>query len=158
MNVTCNTKGIQLDSRGNKLANASIALDGEFVIRNLSVMNGPNGLFVSMPSQRGVNKNGETAYYDTAFPLTGELRAQINSVVINAYQQKLQEMAQAAQNVASYNPSAAYNSSAGYNPNVGYDPSAGHNPSEDYAVFPYNPSQAQPPVEEANQDDEMECF
>lgn len=97
MKVTCEPKGIQIMNKGNKLANASISLDDAFVIRNLSVMNGPNGIFVSMPSQKGLDKNGNTAYYDTAFPLNAGLRAEINDVVINAYEQKLKELQQGAQ-------------------------------------------------------------
>ncbi|MGN0679258.1 MAG: septation protein SpoVG family protein [Oscillospiraceae bacterium] len=97
MKVTCEPKGVQIMNKGNKLANASITLDDAFVIRNLSVMNGPRGVFVSMPSLKGIDKDGNTAYYDTAFPLNGELRAEINDVVLNAYQQKLNELQQGAQ-------------------------------------------------------------
>lgn len=99
MKVTCDTKGIQMMNKGSKLASASITLDDAFVVRNLSVMTGANGNFVSMPSQRGVDKNGREAFYDTAFPLSKELRKEINRVVLDAYSEKLKELTQqAAQN------------------------------------------------------------
>lgn len=96
MKVTCDTKGVQIMNKGNKLANASITLDDAFVIRNLSVMNGSKGIFVSMPSQKGLDKDGREAYFDTAFPLSKELRGEINRVVLDAYSEKLNELAQQA--------------------------------------------------------------
>lgn len=96
MKVTCDTKGVQIMNKGNKLANASITLDDAFVIRNLSVMNSVKGIFVSMPSQKGLDKDGREAYFDTAFPLNGDLRKEINKVVLDAYSEKLNELAQQA--------------------------------------------------------------
>lgn len=96
MKVKCDTRGIQIMNKGNKLANASITLDDAFVIRNLSVMNGTKGLFVSMPSQKGLDREGKETYYDTAFPLNKDLRAEINNVVLDAYAEKLNELQQSA--------------------------------------------------------------
>lgn len=92
MEITCEPKNIMLMNKGSKLANASITLDNAFVVRNLSVMNGANGLFVSMPSQKGLDKEGKEKYYDTAFPLSKELRSEINNVVLDAYAEKLKEL------------------------------------------------------------------
>lgn len=94
MKVTCDTKGIQMMNKGSKLALASITLDDAFVVRNLSVMTGTKGIFVSMPKQKGTDKNGKEAFYDTAFPLSGDLRKEINRVVLDAYSEKLKELAQ----------------------------------------------------------------
>lgn len=98
MKVSCDTKGIQIMNKGNKLANASIILDDAFVVRNLSVMNGSKGIFVSFPSQRGLDKDGNEKYYDTAFPLSADLRSEINNVVLDAYFEKLNELQQGARN------------------------------------------------------------
>ncbi len=98
MKVSCDTRGIQVMNKGNKLANASITLDDAFVIRNLSVMNGSKGIFVSMPSQRGLDRDGNEKYYDTAFPLSADLRSEINKVVLDAYSEKLNELQQGARN------------------------------------------------------------
>ena len=107
MKVTCDTKGILIMNKGNQLANASITLDDAFVIRNLRVMNGSNGLFVSMPSQKGLDKDGKEKYYDSAFPLNKELRGEINKVVLDAYSEKLNELSQEAKiRAASHEDSA----------------------------------------------------
>lgn len=94
MKVTCEPKSISLTAaqNSNRLATASIVLDDAFVVRNLSVMNGPNGLFVSMPSQKGKDKEGNVKYYDTAFPLIADLRSAINEAVLDSYAEKLNEL------------------------------------------------------------------
>lgn len=129
MKITCEPRGVQIANRGNQLANASITLDDAFVVRNLRVMNGNNGIFVSMPSQKGIDKDGNTAYYDTAFPLNAELRKQINDVVIGAYQQKLQELSNGAQ----FRSSDEH--SNGYAPQPNSAPPAEH--YEDYSAEMY---------------------
>lgn len=70
---------------GSCRASASVNLNGSFAIRGLKVMEGTNGLFVSMPSYR--TGNGE--YKDICFPCTKEARSQLNEAVLNAYQQSL---------------------------------------------------------------------
>lgn len=69
---------------GSLKAFASLSIDEAFVIRNLSVRESENGLFVSMPSQK---VGGE--YKDICYPITKELREEINKVVIDAYKQEL---------------------------------------------------------------------
>ena len=73
-------------------ATASITIDGAFVVRNLSLMNGSKGMFVNMPQQKGVDDKGNTKYYDIAFPLTTELRTAISEAVIRAYKERLNEL------------------------------------------------------------------
>lgn len=60
---------------------ASITLDGAFVVGGLSIREGHNGLFVSMPQRKG--KDGK--YVDESFPLSRELREQINKAVLDKY-------------------------------------------------------------------------
>ena len=53
MNISCEPRSIRiLSSNGNRLATASITIDGAFVVRNLSLMNGSKGMFVNMPSRK----------------------------------------------------------------------------------------------------------
>ena len=96
MKITCDPKNVRVSANGNRLAPASITLDNAFVVRGLSVMNGSKGIFVNMPSQKGVDAEGNTKYFDTAFPLSKELRAELSNVVIGAYQQKLAELQNSA--------------------------------------------------------------
>lgn len=70
---------------GSVKAYASVNLNGCFAIRNVKVLNSAKGLFVSMPSYKA--GNGE--YKDICFPVTKEFREQLNSAVLDAYQQAL---------------------------------------------------------------------
>lgn len=100
MKVTCEPKHIRTvnSDKTSKLAYASITLDDAFVVHGLSIINGREGLFVSMLQQSYVDSEGEKKYSDTAFPLSKDLRDSISSVVIKAYRQKIRE--NAAENTA----------------------------------------------------------
>ncbi len=99
MKVKCSPKNITLnkDKESNKLANASITLDEAFVVGGLTVMNSSKGLFVAMPQRKGMDKEGNVKYYDTSFPLFKELRDMISTAVLNAYEEKVNEQQNAAQ-------------------------------------------------------------
>ena len=66
---------------GNTKAFASVGIGGLAAIRGIRVVDGKNGLFVTMPQSRG--SNGE--YHDIAFPTNGELRLMINKAVLAEY-------------------------------------------------------------------------
>lgn len=68
-------------------AYVSITFDRCFVVRDLKVINGNNGLFVAMPSKK--RKDG--TYRDTAHPLNNETRQMIESVVLAEYHKELQK-------------------------------------------------------------------
>ena len=70
---------------GNVKAIASANLDDCFAVKNIRVIEGKNGLFVSMPSYKGAD--GE--YHDLCFPTTPEMRKQLNNAVSEAYKQAL---------------------------------------------------------------------
>lgn len=68
----------------NKLkAVASVVLDDCFVVKNVRVVDGTEGLFISMPSRRNVN--GE--FSELCFPLTAELRCELSDAVLQAYRE-----------------------------------------------------------------------
>jgi len=72
------------------LALASITIDNEFVVTGLRVLNGQNGLWVSMPSRKNkegtVNKDGSPKLYsDVCFPITREARQNIIDLVLAKY-------------------------------------------------------------------------
>ncbi|MBE8539007.1 septation protein SpoVG family protein [Geoglobus acetivorans] len=62
-------------------AYASVSLDGEFVVKGLKVIEGENGLWVSMPSRKG--KDG--SYQDIFHPTSKEARDKIVNAVMEAY-------------------------------------------------------------------------
>lgn len=62
-------------------AYVSITFDHCFVVRDLKVIQGNNGLFVAMPSKK--RKDG--TYRDMAHPLNNEMRKKIESIVLSEY-------------------------------------------------------------------------
>ncbi len=63
---------------------ADVVLDDVLVIKGVRVMEGQNGAFVSMPSQKVGSE-----YRETVFPVTAEFREQLMGSVLSAYEQKL---------------------------------------------------------------------
>jgi stage V sporulation protein G len=63
-------------------AYVSIVLDDCFLVSDLKVIQGPNGVFVSMPSKR--KKNGE--FKDIAHPLNRETRERMERRILNEYE------------------------------------------------------------------------
>ena len=73
---------------------ASVNINGAFAIRGVKIIEGSNGLFVSMPSYKA--GNGE--YKDICFPCTKDARMEFDDAVLSAYQQALtQAMSQPRQ-------------------------------------------------------------
>ena len=86
------TQPLSLDVRINSIhpsgtlrAVASATLNGQFAVRNIKVMEGSKGLFISMPSYKA--GNGE--YRDICFPTTTEFRQQLNDTILKAYDQAI---------------------------------------------------------------------
>jgi len=69
-------------------AYAAITFDHCFVVRDLKVINGNNGLFVAMPSKK--RKDG--TYRDTAHPLDNQTRQMIESKVLTEYHREIQKV------------------------------------------------------------------
>jgi len=67
-------------------AYATITFDRCFVVRDLKVIQGNNGLFVAMPSKK--RKDG--TFKDTAHPLNTETREKIEAAVLNEYRKELE--------------------------------------------------------------------
>jgi stage V sporulation protein G len=63
-------------------AYVSIVLDDCFLVSDLKVIQGPNGVFVSMPSKR--KKNGE--FKDIAHPLNRDTRERMERRILSEYE------------------------------------------------------------------------
>lgn len=63
----------------------SIIFDDCFVVSDIKIINGNNGLFISMPSKK--RKNG--TFRDIAHPLNNETRKMIEDKVLARYQEVL---------------------------------------------------------------------
>lgn len=60
---------------------ASITFDNEFVVHDIKIIDGQNGLFIAMPNK----KMGEGDYRDIAHPLTSETRNRLKDAILDAY-------------------------------------------------------------------------
>ena len=72
-------------------AYASVNIGGAFVIKDIAVVDGQNGMFARMPFRSYKGANGDTKYSDIAFALTDEARQSLNDAVIGAYREALEE-------------------------------------------------------------------
>jgi stage V sporulation protein G len=74
---------------------ATITFDSCFIIRDVKIINGHNGLFIAMPSKR--KKDG--TYKDIAHPLNNDMRQKIEKKVIESYFEEMEETGKTEQEV-----------------------------------------------------------
>ena len=84
-----NAKIDRMVNAGNIKAIASVTLDGQFVVKNLKVMDGRKGLFVSMPQESFTGRGGEKKYSNLFFALTNAAKMDLQDAVLQAYQQQM---------------------------------------------------------------------
>lgn len=65
----------------------SVVFDGCFMVNDIKVIRGREGLFISMPSRK--KKNGE--FKDVAHPLNNETRRMIETQILGEYERVLEE-------------------------------------------------------------------
>jgi stage V sporulation protein G len=75
---------VRFDGEGSLKAFCDIAIGEALLVKGLRVVDGKNGLFVSMPRQQ--TKAGR--WFDTVSALTKEMKEEIGRVVLEAYQQQ----------------------------------------------------------------------
>lgn len=71
----------RVNTEGRMRAIASITFDEEFVVHDIRVIDGNNGLFVAMPSKR--TPDGE--FRDIAHPINSTTRAKIQDAVLKEF-------------------------------------------------------------------------
>ncbi|MBR1742556.1 MAG: septation regulator SpoVG [Lachnospiraceae bacterium] len=84
----------KITKEGKMKAVVSITLDDEFVIHDIKVIEGEQGLFIAMPSRR----TSEGEYRDIAHPINSETRTRIQNIILEKYQMVLEEEAQTMEN------------------------------------------------------------
>ena len=84
MNIT-DVRVRKVNVEGKTRAIVSVTLDNEFVVHDIKVIEGENGLFIAMPSKKG--NNGE--YRDIAHPINSATREKIQQLILEAYQREL---------------------------------------------------------------------
>ncbi len=66
-------------------AYATVTFDDSFVVRDMRVIDGKNGIFLSMPARR--KRNGD--YQDVCFPISAKLRDLMENEVLAKFDELL---------------------------------------------------------------------
>ncbi|AUD62082.1 septation protein SpoVG [Tenericutes bacterium MO-XQ] len=77
-------KAVQSESRLRGVA--TITFDESFVVHDIRIIEGENGLFVAMPSKKTPNGT----FRDIAHPIHGEMRKLIEDAIVQAYNELLE--------------------------------------------------------------------
>ena len=72
----------KLDGESKLKAFVDISMAG-LIVKGLRIMDGQNGLFVSMPRHQG--KDGR--WYNTVYPTTKEVQQELTQLVLSAYKE-----------------------------------------------------------------------
>ncbi|MDR3072097.1 MAG: septation regulator SpoVG [Clostridiales Family XIII bacterium] len=65
----------------------SVTFDDEFVVHDIKIIEGANGLFIAMPSR----KMGENDFRDIAHPLNSATRTRIKEAIFEKYDEILSQ-------------------------------------------------------------------
>lgn len=74
---------LRFEGEGTLKAYCDLVIDDRFLVKGLRVVEGKNGLFVSMPRQQGKGAK----WYDSVVALTKETKAEVSRIVLEAYAQ-----------------------------------------------------------------------
>lgn len=72
---------------GKLKAIVSITMDEEFVVHDIKVIEGEKGLFIAMPSKKALDDE----YRDIAHPINSGTRDRIQTIILDQYQNALEE-------------------------------------------------------------------
>ncbi len=86
MNIT-DVRIRKITNEGKMKAVVSVTFDEEFVVHDIKIIDGQNGLFIAMPSR----KVGEGDFRDIAHPLKSETRNKIKDAIFAEYEKLLEE-------------------------------------------------------------------
>ena len=67
---------------------ATVTFGDSFKVQSISIMEGKNGLFVSMPSYKSkqVDENGDPVYKDICNPITKDFRDSLYGAILSSFQ------------------------------------------------------------------------
>ena len=77
----------KIAAEGKMKAIVSITFDNEFVVHDIKVIEGQNGLFIAMPSRK--TPDGE--FKDIAHPINTDTREKIQESILKAYEAAVEE-------------------------------------------------------------------
>ena len=86
MNIT-DVRIRKINDESKMKAVVSITFDDEFVVHDIKIIEGQNGLFIAMPSRKAAD--GE--YRDIAHPINSGTREMIQTIILDKYESTLLE-------------------------------------------------------------------
>ncbi|MCF6461134.1 septation regulator SpoVG [Clostridium sp. Cult3] len=75
----------KVTEEGKMKAIVSVTFDDEFVVHDIKVIEGQNGLFIAMPSR----KMADGEFRDIAHPINAETRKKIQDAILEEYEKVL---------------------------------------------------------------------
>ena len=72
----------KINDEGKMKAIVSVTFDNEFVVHDIKIIEGQNGLFIAMPSR----KMGEGDFRDIAHPINSETRTRLQDAIFSEYE------------------------------------------------------------------------
>ena len=67
---------------------ASVTIDNQFVVHDIRILEGDNGLFLAMPSKQ----TGVGEYSDIAHPINQEARQMFTDAILKEYEEELKRV------------------------------------------------------------------
>ncbi|MBU5454710.1 septation regulator SpoVG [Caproiciproducens sp. MSJ-32] len=77
----------KIAAEGKMKAIVSVTFDNEFVVHDIKVIEGQNGLFIAMPSR----KTPEGEFKDIAHPINTSARERVQTAILEAYEKAIAE-------------------------------------------------------------------
>ena len=75
---------------GKMKAVGSVTIDDEFVVHDIKVIEGENGLFIAMPSRR----TPEGEYKDIVHPINADFREKVSAAVLAKYKEAIESLSE----------------------------------------------------------------
>ncbi len=69
---------------------AQVSLDDVFLVKDIKIVQGKEGLFIAMPSKK-VEINGEVKHIDIAHPLNNTFREILSKAILEEFEKELQQ-------------------------------------------------------------------
>ena len=88
----------KVNADGKLKAYVTVTFDDSFVVHNVKIIEGENGVFIAMPSRK--TKSGE--YKDVAHPINTSFRTQLQDRILEEYEKMGEAMETAAGDSGKY--------------------------------------------------------
>lgn len=82
----------KLSDEGKMRGIVSVTFDNAFVVHDIKIIEGQNGLFIAMPSR----KVSEGEFRDIAHPINADMRLELQDQIIRAYEEAKESLAEEA--------------------------------------------------------------